>query len=127
MAQRHQWTRRTRFTLDLWNMSALAWTLRNWRDESWPLFATTNSTSSHTPKGGALSKNGLVRFLPRSTEQRFLGCEIAADGFALTQRSSQKRRRVCVDLILTSAGSVRNRFFKQRKNRHHFIGIANIE
>src|SRR5215831_12247314 len=51
-------------------MSALAWTLRNWRDESWPLFGTTNSTSSHTPKGGALSKNGLGRSLVRSTMQR---------------------------------------------------------
>src|SRR5215831_224706 len=72
MVQRHQWTRRTRFTLDLWNMSALAWTLRKWRDESWPLFVMMNFTCSRTRDDVARSKNASGRSLPRSTGQRLL-------------------------------------------------------
>src|SRR5215467_6064971 len=72
MAQRHQWTRRTRFTLDLWNMSALAWILRKWRDESWPLFVMMNFTCSRTRNDVARSKNATGRSLPRSTRQRLL-------------------------------------------------------
>src|ERR1700745_3222498 len=73
MARRHQRTRQPRFTLDLLNRSALAWTLRKWRDESWPLFVMMNFTCSRTPKCGARSKNAFKRSLARSTGQRLSG------------------------------------------------------
>jgi ATP-dependent DNA ligase len=49
-------------------------------------FATMSFTCSHTPKGGARSKNGLGRSLPRSTERLRLpfrkttGCDADVNG-----------------------------------------------
>src|SRR6266436_5603599 len=53
--------------LGLPNSSALAWTLRRWLGEYWPLFVMMNFTYSRTLKGAALSKNAFGRSSPRST------------------------------------------------------------
>jgi PAS domain-containing protein len=89
IARRHPQIRRTRFTLDLPNGSALAWTLRRWHGESWPRFAMTNFTSSRIPRCVALSKNAFRRSSPRSTGQRLLRCKIACV-CARNNRSGQK-------------------------------------
>src|ERR1700730_1191894 len=59
--------------LGLPNSSVLAWTLRRWLGEYWPLFVMMNFTCSRTLMRAARSRNAFRWSLARSTGQRLFG------------------------------------------------------